>query len=514
MSSIGKIKRIIIKENFNANKGGSAISTFMKKHPEIKKYLTEFIQKFPCFEKETEVLAWLKNGMKIRKCINCGKRLTYRNTQKGRSVACSKECSKSEVCRKRKNELRIQKIIENHGENINPFAREDVKDKIRKKNLEKWGVENPMQNKEIAKKSGQTRKELYDISGRQLDVGYEKFMNCLELAKLSFNGNRRDYVGGNNGTVYNLHCHICGNNFNYKRNNMKNINYACSFCYPSNRSIAEIEVANFVSKFEKIYVNDRTILNGNELDIVIPSKNIAIEYNGLFWHSEEQGKNHNYHLNKLNECSGKGYRLIQIFEDEWLNKQRIVKNRLKSILGHCSLSIGARECEVREVDNGLSKRFLEKYHIQGYSAASIRLGLFYKNRLVALMTLGKPRFNKKYDWELVRYCTMGDFSIIGGASKILKEFRKRHEGTIISYADKRWSDGDLYKKLGFNELSDSAAAYYYVKDGVRFSRVMFQKHKLKNVLETFHETLSESANMEVNGYHKVYDCGNKVFVLK
>ena len=103
MSSIGQIKKTIIKEGFNANKGGSAITSFMKKHPEIKEYLKTFIQKFPCFEKESEVLAWLKNGMKIRKCLNCGKRLTYRNTQKGSSVACSIECSKSEICRKRKN---------------------------------------------------------------------------------------------------------------------------------------------------------------------------------------------------------------------------------------------------------------------------------------------------------------------------------------------------------------------------------------------------------------------------
>lgn len=514
MSSIGQIKKTIIKECFNANKGGSAITSFMKKHPEIKEYLKTFIQKFPCFEKESEVLAWLKNGMKIRKCLNCGKRLTYRNTQKGSSVSCSIECSKSEICRKRKNELRIKKIIENHGENVNPFSKEDVKEKIRKSNLEKWGVENPMQNKDMAKMSGKTRKEKYDISARQLDIGYERFIKRLEVANLSLNGDRHTYIGGNNGVVYNLHCKVCGNDFNYKRNNMKNIHYACPFCYPSNRSNAETEIANFVSKFEKIYVNDRTILNGNELDIVIPTKKIAIEYNGLFWHSESQGKGKNYHLNKLNKCNDNGYRLIQIFEDEWINKQRIVKNRLKTILGESSLSIWARRCIVKEVDNDLSKKFLEKYHIQGYSVASVRLGLFYKNRLVALMTFSKPRFNRAYDWELVRYCTIGDFSIVGGASKILKYFRKTHKGSIISYADRRWSDGNLYKTLGFSEEKDSSPAYFYVKGGQRFSRVMFQKHKLKNVLEKFDESLSENRNMELNGYYKIYDCGNKVFVLK
>lgn len=514
MSSIGQIKKTIIKEGFNANKGGSAITSFMKKHPEIKEYLKTFIHKFPCFEKESEVLAWLKNGMKIRKCLNCSKRLTYRNTQKGSSVACSIECSKSEICRKRKNELRIKKIIENHGENVNPFSKEDVKEKIRKTNLEKWGVENPMQNKCVAEKSGKNRKEKYDISARQLDMGYERFISRLSEAKLKLNGDRETYVGGNNGTVYNLHCEVCGKDFNYKMNNMKKLQYACPFCYPSNRSIAETQVGEFISEFAEIYVNDRTILNGNELDIVIPDKKIAIEYNGLFWHSDTKGKDKHYHINKLNKCNENGYRLIQIFEDEWENKGRIVRNRLKTILGLSSVSIGARKCVVKEVDNDLAKKFLDKYHLQGHGVSSVRLGLFYKNRLVALMTFSKSRFNKNYKWELLRYCTIGNFSIVGGASKILKEFRKKHDGCIISYADKRWSDGDLYRKLGFEELDDSSVAYWYVKDGIRYNRVQFQKHKLSKILEKYNENLSESDNMKMNGYHKVYDCGNKVFVLK
>jgi hypothetical protein len=183
-------------------------------------------------------------------------------------------------------------------------------------------------------------------------------------------------------------------------------------------------------------------------------------------------------------------------------------------LGLSSISIGARKCEVREVDNCLAKKFLEKYHIQGYSVASVRLGLFYKNRLVALMTFSKARFNKKCKWELVRYCSIGDFSIVGGAGKLLKHFRNNYSGSIVSYADKRWSDGNLYRSLGFVEEKDSSPAYWYVKDGIRYSRVQFQKHKLSEILEFYDENLSESENMKNNGFHKVYDCGNKVFIIE
>ena len=124
------------------------------------------------------------------------------------------------------------------------------------------------------------------------------------------------------------------------------------------------------------------------------------------------------------------------------------------------------------------------------------------------MTFGKSRFNKSYDYELLRYCTIANFSIIGAAGKLFNYFLKNYSGSIISYADRRWSNGNLYKQLGFEELSASAPAYYYIKDDIRYNRVKFQKHKLSNLLEVFDPTLSESQNMYINGYIKVWDCGN------
>lgn len=151
--------------------------------------------------------------------------------------------------------------------------------------------------------------------------------------------------------------------------------------------------------------------------------------------------------------------------------------------------------------------------MQGIANAKINLGLFYKGRLCAVMTFGKPRFDKKHSWELVRYCTLFNFNIVGGASKLLKHFRDEHEGNIITYADRRWSDGNLYRKLGFIELKPSEPGYYYVKGGNRFNRMEFQKHKLKNKLKEFNPELGEKENMAVNGYYRIWDCGNKVFEI-
>lgn len=518
MSSIGQIKNLMRKEKVNALLGGKVISSFLKRHSEIVPILDDFIVKFPCFKKVTEVLAWLQNDIKIKKCVVCGKRIDYQKGKRDEALFCSMSCRKTE----KGNEIWKSKITSE-----NPFSRDEIKEKIRKTNLKRYGVEYAAQSKIVKEKQKRTMIERYGVEHNSqmgkfksslLDGYYEKLMEKLSKYSLTMLTPKEDYKGVNHSQskmgYYDLLCEKCNNSFRYKFNHGKDLQYACPYCHPFYRSRGEEEISNFIKKNDDVITNDRTILNGNELDIVVPDKKIAIEYNGLFWHSDYQGKDKRYHINKLNACNDKGYRLIQIFEDEWENKQRIVKNRLKTILGLSSISIGARKCEVREVDNALSKKFLEKYHIQGYNVASVRLGLFYKNRLVALMTFSKARFNKKCEWELVRYCTIGDFSIIGGAGKLLKHFRNNYSGSIVSYADKRWSDGNLYRSLGFVEEKDSSPAYWYVKDGIRYSRVQFQKHKLSEILNSYDETLSESENMKNNGYHKVYDCGNKVFTMK
>ena len=165
----------------------------------------------------------------------------------------------------------------------------------------------------------------------------------------------------------------------------------------------------------------------------------------------------------------------------------------------------------KPINKSVSNDFLEKYHIQGTCNASVKLGLFYKNRLCAVMTFGKSRFNKNYDWELIRYCTLSNFNVIGGAGKLLSYFRKKYIGSIISYADRRWSDGNLYRRLNFKELVPSPPSYWYFLGKKRYSRTLFQKHLLSSKLKIFDENKTEKENMKKNGYLTIYDCGNFVF---
>ena len=262
------------------------------------------------------------------------------------------------------------------------------------------------------------------------------------------------------------------------------------------------------------HLDSRTIISPYELDFFIPEKKLAIEYDGIYWHSETNGgKERLYHLKKTLMCEEKGIQLIHIFENEWIRKNDIVKSRLKNMLGIHDKTIFARKCKVKIISNIESKIFQDENHLQGGINASINIGLFYDNTLISVMTFRKPRMTSKYEWELLRFCNKLNYHVIGGAGKLLKYFeRNYHPKSLISYADRRWSKGNLYERLGFQFVRNTKPNYWYFKGNKMFSRIKFQKHKLKNILKTFDKSKSEWENMAESGYNRIFDCGNMVFV--
>lgn len=307
-------------------------------------------------------------------------------------------------------------------------------------------------------------------------------------------------------------CKKCGNIFEAWHHDGHHRH--CPKCYPHKISEPERKIAEFLKQLNlDVQTNNRLVISPYELDIYIPSKNIAIEFDGLYWHSEEHGITKNYHLNKTLACEKKGIQLIHIFENEWIYKQDIVKSRLKNLIGIYNRVVYARKCTVKEVDSKTSKEFQEETHLQGAVTAKVNLGLYDGNQLVALMTFGKCRFDKKHEWEMLRFCCKLGCRVVGGAGKLLKHFERNwHPKSLISYADRRWSQGKLYKTLGFKLDHASIPNYWYWKNANTLeSRIKYQKHKLKDILETYDENLSEAENMRNNGYHRIYDCGNLVF---
>ena len=290
---------------------------------------------------------------------------------------------------------------------------------------------------------------------------------------------------------------------------MRNKQSPCVNCLPKNpyNSLEELALADFIHELGFEYKTYNSgFLGRYGADIVIESKKLIIEYDGLHWHSELY-KDKNYHMRKTEIAESMGYRLIHIFSDEWMYKKDIVKSRICSILGKSQTRIFARKCKIRTVDFQLSSSFLDATHIQGSCKSSLQYGLYLDDELMALMTFGKSRF-KEGEYELIRYCNKLNTNVIGGASKLFSHFIKETGITdVISFADRRWSSSQsMYSTIGFVQEYITEPAYFYVNSDIRESRMKYQKHIL--VSQEFDESKTEHQIMLDRGMYRIYDVGH------
>ncbi len=323
------------------------------------------------------------------------------------------------------------------------------------------------------------------------------------------------------GSRINLKCTTCLNEFSFQsqifRNSKRGTDGSiCPVCFPRENgdSTGEIELANFIESLgETIVRNDRTVLGGygQEIDVYIPSRKIGFEYNGLYWHSIEVSHlERNLHA-KTTRANNAGIDIIHIFEDEWQNKQEIVKSRICQILGKHTHRLHARKLTIKDLSTAEKDDFLNDNHIQGTDRARVKFGAFTDtDELVAVMTFKPTNFTKGGDgsmMELSRFAVKMGCHIPGIASKLFKHFVKNSTATtILSYADRRWSRGNLYKQLGFVFDGNTVANYWYFKPNelLRLHRSNFMKHKLVKG----GSTQTESELMVNLGYFKIFDVGS------
>lgn len=277
-----------------------------------------------------------------------------------------------------------------------------------------------------------------------------------------------------------------------------------------------LEIAQFIRDLGfEVKLNVRSIISPYEIDIVVPEKNLAIEFNGLYHHvyrpwlaTSAQRKGPEYHLRKTEMAKDAGYQLIHIFSDQWEMRRSVVESTLRSKLGVLP-KIHGRKCKVVEVSPGVRRAFVDKNHLQGDSPAGITYGLEHDGQLVAVMSFGRSRFNPNADWELIRFAS-GDFTVVGGFSKLLKHFRKNHPGSIVSYADRSYSDGSVYLKNGFTLISATKPQSWYVDPDFskRLHRSAFMKKRIApNDPRPEHEIMLE------RGYHRIFGCGTLTLKL-
>lgn len=345
-----------------------------------------------------------------------------------------------------------------------------------------------------------------EISEKRLKTN-EMFISDMEEV---YGKGRYELVGDyvNSSSHVEIHCLKCDRIFSVEANSFLK-GHGCPY-HNCNSSIKEKELFDFIHNIADDAVNnDRDILNGQELDIYVPSKKIGFEFDGIFWHNENCKPN-DYHLSKTILCEEKGIRLFHIFEDEWVNKKEIIKSMIKNLLGETETKIYARNCKINYVDHSQGKMFMENNHLQGWCPSQIMIGLYYNNELVSLMSFGKSRHfigNGKSDYELLRFCTKCNTQVVGGASKLFDFFIKEHPNKeIVSYADRRWSNGNLYEKLGFELYNKSKPNYFYVIGNERKNRFNFRKSILMKKYGC-PEDMSEREFCKQKKWYRIYDCG-------
>ena len=287
----------------------------------------------------------------------------------------------------------------------------------------------------------------------------------------------------------------------------------CRKCDEAGTSKREKEFIEFIMDVYdgRIITNDRKVLNGKELDIYLPEINVAIEFNGIYWHQEKfSGKKK--HSEKYWACHDQGIRLLTVWEDDWNNKKEIVKKHVQHVMGiNNQRRIYARNTNVSIVDRWEASAFHESNHIQGSVSASEHWGLKDKGSgvLVAIASFKKA----KNGYILERYSTSEH--VIGGHSKIVKAFMKEHPNSMLTtFADLSFSDGGLYEKTGWIQDKILPPDYYYIFRNERKHKFGFRKKRFKNDPSLFYdESLTESQLAHINGIQRVYDCGKIRFTF-
>lgn len=252
--------------------------------------------------------------------------------------------------------------------------------------------------------------------------------------------------------------------------------------------------------------------NQRKIDLYLPDYNLAIEHCGLYWH-REGAKDKLFHYDRYKDAQQAGMRMITLFEDEWVQKQDVVKSVLLGLLGLDDNRISGRQTEVRSATWAEVSPLYERSHLQGAgSPCKENYALYYKGVVVSAMSFRADRFGG-HTKELTRYAFSA--RVAGGFNKLLAAFTRAQEnhGTLVSYSDKRWFSGRTYEQAGFVHVGETGPGYWWCKSGNRYSRLRFQKHKLAGLLPKFDENLTEEENMYAHNYWKIWDCGMDKWVL-
>lgn len=437
-----------------------------------------------------------------------------------------------------------------------PLQSDELKEQARQTNQARYGVDNPMQNDEIKARAADTCMDKYGnrcfLQSDQGKAAYRESMQTkygtsyfsqserwkqstmLDPSKsdnlINFRKNSNQFIDAHFSddpsirelaSELGIHENTAGQliiEFGLENR----IKYVYSYM--------EDEVFSMLKKIDPsatIIRNTHKIITPLELDIYLPEYNLAIECNPTSTHNSTSDSftngpsviDYKYHQNKTNLCEQKGIFLFHIFGYDWTHRRNIIESMLQNLLGKSESRYFARNLDVRPVAHFEVKKFLEENHRQGYTAAFVALGLYNGTELVSLMTFGHMRNtigtgseNLENCWELVRFCSKLDTTVIGGASKLFTHFvRDWKPDRIRSFSDRAHTKGNLYSTLGFTEVNRSDPNYMWVNihNDRAYHRMNAQKRNIVKFLrdDTIDLNKTERQIMTEHGFVQVYDSG-------
>lgn len=407
-----------------------------------------------------------------------------------------------------------------------------IKEKMKATCRKRYGVDYALQAPEIRNQIKQTCLEKYGCYGAPNQIFIDKVKSSPEFLEVykEFIDNPRLFLKS-----HDLVNHSLSQVSRYLNLDITTVEKYCNDyqlwdIVDKRYSMMEAEVEAFLKTLDsniQIIHNCRSVISPKELDFYLPDYGLGIECNPTYTHNssippfqDDHPMSTSYHKMKTDLADKAGIQLFHIFGYEWETKRKIIKSMIRNLLKLTSNRIYARKTEIRAVESDEAIKFLNRNHRQGATVTSVRLGLYYNNELVSLMTFNKPRYllgktirDTENSWELSRFCNKLDTDVIGGASKLFKYFLDvYHPSKIISFSDRAHTSGKLYQILGFKQTNISKPNYVWVNylNDLYFTRVKCQKRNLRKLfndptIDIEHKT--EKQIMEEHGFVQVFDSG-------
>lgn len=500
----------------------------------------ELLNRTPnCTGNTRERIYWLQNKLdKYPTCITCGDSLTTKNFRiniksGGYTPNCSVSCAKRNPENAKK---QADTVKERYGSN-QYLGSKNARKKIEKTNLKKYGSKTPSPwgseryNKQMIDKYG-----VIDV--KQIEAN--KVKTTIEQIRQNILSGKTEKTILRCQTSRNVECQDVEKAFDLNRDKLQTItltwkHLTCGTIYKSKirtetvkvcpnckkgASILELALRSIIMENYdgEIQFNTRTVLpSGHELDIYIPELKLAIEFNGIYWHSALMKADKSYHLNKTIACEKRGIKLMHIWENDFMRRESIIKSMLLNALGK-SLPLDARRGKVVEISGSDAEKFHKANHVNGFIKSKVNLGLYINEQLVSVMSLGHRRFQRTIQdnsWEIYRFSSHVNYNVRGAASKLFSYFIKNYKPSIVTtFCDRSLGGGSVYTKMGMTETTPTPPSYFWanIDNDVTLTRFKTQKNKLKTLIgDNFDSNLSETENMKRLGWFKLWDCGSRVF---